>query len=89
MLHAAALDHDTTTGLGVLERIAREISQHPFEDRRAAVGLELRELAAIVAFSGDIIISASLDSTVTTWDSAAEAIFAYRSKEVIGQPNFV
>ncbi|HYE73975.1 MAG TPA: PAS domain S-box protein, partial [Blastocatellia bacterium] len=43
-------------------------------------------LSSIVESSNDAIISKSLDSTVTSWNKAAENIFGYREAEMLGQP---
>ena len=54
-------------------------------------GLELamperaRELAAIVEYSNDAVFSRRLDGTIATWNAAAERIFGFRAREVIGQ----
>jgi PAS domain-containing protein len=45
-----------------------------------------RTAAAIVASSGDAIISTGLDGIIATWNNGAEAIFGYRPEEVIGRP---
>jgi PAS domain-containing protein len=51
--------------------------------RRLAVLRRL--LADIVESSGDAIFSRKLDGTVSTWNAAAERIFGYRARELIGQ----
>ncbi len=43
-------------------------------------------LAAIVASSGDAIMSFSLEDNVLSWNPAAERLFGYRGEEVSGRP---
>jgi PAS domain S-box-containing protein len=44
------------------------------------------QLAAIVEFSGDGIITKNLDAIVQTWNASAERILGYSAAEMIGQP---
>ena len=43
-------------------------------------------LSALVASSGDAIMSVGLDGIIRTWNAGAEALFGYSAKEIIGQP---
>ena len=43
-------------------------------------------LSALVASSGDAIMSVGLDGNIKTWNAGAETLFGYSAKEIIGQP---
>ena len=50
-------------------------------DEKSAIAMQL---AAIVASSEDAMISAATDGVVTTWNAAAERMFGFTAKEMIG-----
>jgi len=53
---------------------------------RRAQETDLRRLAAIVEFSDDAIIAASLDGIITDWNPGAERMLGFSRSEIIGCP---
>ena len=63
-----------------------EIASHlRTEDQRAALAERDRLMSAAVQSSNDAIVTATLDSTITSWNPAAERTYGYKAEEVIGK----
>ena len=60
--------------------IARDVT----EQQQAFTAAQ--RIAAIVENSGDAIISKTLDGIITSWNPAAERMYGYSAKEVMGKP---
>ncbi len=52
-------------------------------------GAKLAHLAAIIASSGDAILSVGVDGNVISWNPGAERMFGYRAAEIIGKPKML
>lgn len=52
-------------------------------------GAKLAHLAAIVASSGDAILSVGIDNKVRSWNPGAERLFGYKAEEIIGKPKAI
>ncbi|HKX62987.1 MAG TPA: PAS domain S-box protein, partial [Verrucomicrobiae bacterium] len=58
--------------------------------RDATVDRKAREtserLAAIVEYSGDVILTKNLEGIIQSWNGGAERLFGYRAEEIVGKP---
>ena len=67
----------------LINEVAKRIGQ--FIERRQT-DTARRHLAAIVESTEDAILSESLDGIVQTWNAAAERIYGYTAREIVGKP---
>jgi PAS domain S-box-containing protein len=78
LLNARRLDTVSGATRKIVLRIEDITQRQQAEDARL-------QLAAIVEFSSDAIISKNLDGIITSWNRSAERLFGYTAREAIGQ----
>lgn len=66
----------------LINEVAKRIGQYI---ERRQTDTARRHLAAIVESSEDAILSESLDGIVQTWNAAAERIYGYAEREIVGK----
>jgi PAS domain S-box-containing protein len=72
---------DTSDGVLVIAAVRdMTLYEEAEADRRRA-----DRLSAVVEFSGEAIIGTALDSVITSWNPAAERLYGYSGKEVVGR----
>src|SRR5215217_58932 len=77
-LTVSPVTDDAGVVIGASE-IARDVSD------RLRTDLAVRQLAAVVNSSDDAIVTKDLESTILSWNAAAERMFGYTAAEVIGR----
>ncbi len=71
--------------IGVVFHRAELVEQQTNEAREQAEDA-LRHLAAIVSSSNDAIIGKDLSGVIMSWNAAAERMYGYSEREIVGQP---
>lgn len=82
-LHSAADEGPfLTEERNLINEIAKRVGRHI---ERRQMETSHRFLAAIVESSADAIASVTLDGVIQTWNKAAERIYGYTAREIVGR----
>lgn len=81
-LNLSLFQFDTEEGLLVIAAVHDLADSEKANDKRD----RMSRLAAMVEFSEDANISIGPDGIITSWNPAAEKVYGYSSKEMIGKP---
>jgi len=86
MMKAGADDYIVKGNLSrLVPAIEREMTSARARHDRMRAEAITQQFAAIIESSEDAIYAKDLDSTITSWNPAAERIYGYRAKEIIGR----
>jgi PAS domain S-box-containing protein len=86
MMKAGADDYIVKGNLArLVPAIEREMESARSRHERLRAEAAMHQLAAIVESSEDAIYGMDLDSTITSWNPAAERIYGYAAREIIGR----
>lgn len=86
MMKAGADDYIVKGNLArLVPAIEREMESARSRLERMRTEAAVHQLAAIVQSSEDAIYGMDLDSTITSWNPAAEQIYGYQALEIIGR----
>ena len=68
------------SGQSCVVSFGRDVTEHKKAQEAS------QHLAAIVEFSEDAIVSATLSNVITSWNGSAARLFGYQASEIIGKP---
>ena len=74
------------TLIGAVNTLVDITERHQAERRVRESEARYREIAAIVEFSDDAVLTKDLNGVITSWNHGATRLFGYTAEETIGKP---
>jgi PAS domain S-box-containing protein len=74
------------TLIGAVNMLVDITERHNAEERIRNSEARYRDIAAIVEFSDDAVLTKDLDGIIKSWNPGAERLFGYTAEEAIGKP---